>query len=89
MIALLDAILVTGFNFVPVVSINRNADQATILFAQSHGFLERQVVRITGSTNAWNGDYKVFSVTSDTITILCDETLPAVAQGTIICSAAP
>lgn len=89
MIALLDAILVTGFNFVPVASITRTNDQAVITFAQSHGFLERQVIRITGSTNGWNGDYKVFSVTSDTVTILCDETLPPSAQGAIICSAAP
>lgn len=89
MIALLDAILVTGFNFIPVTSITRNNNQATIRFALSHGFLERQVIRITGSTNEWNGDYKVFSVTSDTVTILCEETLPLSAQGTIICSAAP
>lgn len=89
MIALLDAILVTGFNFVPVASITRTNDQAVITFASSHGFLERQVIRITGSTNGWNGDYKVFSVTSDKVTILCDETLSSAAQGTIICSTAP
>lgn len=89
MIALLDAILVTGFNFIPVTSITRNGNQATIHFALNHGFLERQVIRITGSTNEWNGDYKVFSATSDTVTILCEETLPLTAQGTIICSAAP
>lgn len=89
MIALLDAILVTGFNFVPVTSITRTNDQAVITFASSHGFLERQVIRITGSANGWNDDYKVFSVTSDTVTILCDESLPLSAQGTMICSAAP
>lgn len=89
MIALLDAILVTGFNFVPVTSITRTNDQAVITFASSHGFLERQVIRITGSANGWNDDYKVFSVTSDTVTILCDESLPPSAQGTMICSAAP
>lgn len=89
MIALLDAILVTGFNFIPVTSITRNDNQATIHFALNHGFLERQVIRITGSTNEWNGDYKVFSVTSDTVTILCEETLPLTAQGSVICSTAP
>lgn len=89
MIALLDAILVTGFNFIPVTSITRNNNQATIRFALNHGFLERQVIRITGSTNGWDGDYKVFSVTSDTVTILCEETLPLTAQGSVICSTAP
>lgn len=89
MVALLDAILVTGFNFIPATSIVRSNDQATIRFALNHGFLERQVIRITGSTNGWNGDYKVFSVTSDTVTILCDEALPLSVEGTVICSAAP
>lgn len=89
MVALLDAILVTGFNFIPATSIVRSNDQATIRFAPNHGFLERQVVRITGSTNGWDGDYKVFSVTGDMVTISCDDALPLSVEGTVICSAAP
>jgi len=92
MINLLDAVLVNGFNHVPVISVSKatpSAITATIHLGSGHGFIDRQVVRIAGSTNDWDGDYKVLSADSASILVECLPEQPSVANGTATCFAAP
>lgn len=92
MITLLDAVLITGFNHVPVISVNKStptAITATINLGSSHGFIDRQVVRIAGSTNGWNGDYKVLSADGASITIECTAEHAGTILGTATCFTAP
>lgn len=92
MINLLDAVLVTGFNIVPVLSLSKAASTsitATINLGSGHGFIDRQVVRIAGSTNDWNGDYKVLSADTNTITVECTSEHMSTITGTATCFTAP
>ncbi len=92
MINLLDAVLVTGFNIVPVLSLSKAASTsitATINLGSGHGFIDRQVVRIAGSTNGWNGDYKVLSADGASITIECTAEHAGTILGTATCFTAP
>lgn len=92
MIKLLDAVLITGFNHVPVLSSSKSgatAITATINLGSNHGFIDRQVVRIAGSTNGWDGDYKVLSADTSSITIECTTEHPTVISGTAACFTAP
>lgn len=92
MITLLDAVLVNGFNHVPILSLtksNQAAITATIYLGSGHGFIDRQVIRIAGSTNGWDGDYKVLSADSDRITIECNSEHPTAILGTSTCFTAP
>lgn len=92
MITLLDAVLITGFNHVPVISVNKStptAITATVNLGSSHGFIDRQVVRIAGSTNGWDGDYKVLSDNGASITVECTAEHPSAISGTVTCFTAP
>ena len=92
MITLLDAVLITGFNHVPVLALSKSsatAITATINLGSGHGFIDRQVVRITGSTNGWDGDYKVLSADTNTITVECTAEHPFTLNGTATCFTAP
>lgn len=92
MITLLDAVLVNGFNYVPVLELtkaNATSITATINLGSGHGFIDRQVVRIAGSTNGWNGDYKVLSTDSTSITVECTAEHSSAIMGTATCFTAP
>ncbi|WP_336148922.1 hypothetical protein [Acinetobacter radioresistens] len=92
MITLLDAVLITGFNHVPVISVNKStptAITATINLGSGHGFIDRQVVRIAGSTNGWDGDFKVLSADTSSITVECSAGHPSAILGTATCFTAP
>ncbi|QQN89446.1 hypothetical protein IAQ69_07300 [Acinetobacter variabilis] len=92
MINLLDAVLVNGFNHVPVISVSKStptAITATIHLGSGHGFIDRQVVRIAGSTNGWDGDYRVLSANSTSILVECLPEQPSVSNGTATCFTAP
>lgn len=92
MIKLLDAVLVTGFNHISVLGLTKataTSITATINLGSSHGFIDRQVVRIAGSTNGWNGDYKVLSADGASITVECTAEHPSVILGTAACFTAP
>lgn len=92
MITLLDAVLVTGFNFRSVLGLSKASAgslTAIITLEDGHGFIERQVVRIKDSTNGWNGDFKVLSVTSTSITIECSASYPSTISGTAQAYTAP
>jgi len=92
MITLLDAVLVKGFNHVPILNLskaNATSITATINLGNDHGFIARQVVRIGGSTNGWDGDYKVLSVSSDAIIVECTAEHSTIISGTATCFTAP
>ncbi|MEO3355787.1 hypothetical protein [Acinetobacter haemolyticus] len=92
MINLLDAVLVNGFNHVTILGLtktNTASITATINLGSGHGFIDRQVVRIAGSTNGWDGDYKVLSADTNSITIECTAEHPSVISGTATCFTAP
>lgn len=92
MINLLDAVLVNGFNHVTILGLtkaNTASITATINLGSDHGFIDRQVVRIAGSTNGWNGDYKILSVDASSITIECTAEHQSVISGTASCFTAP
>ncbi|MGE8653514.1 MAG: hypothetical protein ACN6NV_07165 [Acinetobacter gandensis] len=92
MITLLDAVLITGFNYVPVLGLSKSsatAITATINLGSGHGFIDRQVVRIAGSTNNWDGDYKVLSADGASITVECTAQHPSVILGIATCFTAP
>lgn len=92
MIALLDAVLVTGFNHVPILGLSKSSASsitATINLGSGHGFIDRQVVRIAGSTNGWDGDYKVLSADSTSITVECTAAHASTILGTATCFTAP
>ncbi|WP_168377661.1 hypothetical protein [Acinetobacter cumulans] len=92
MITLLDAVLVNGFNHVPILSLsksNQTSITATINLGSGHGFIDRQVVRIAGSTNGWDGDYKVLSADSASITVECTAQHPSMISGAATCFTAP
>jgi len=92
MINLLDKVLVEGFNFVPIISVVKSSSDAitaTINLGSGHGFIDRQVVRIAGSTNGWDGDYKVLSANTDSVVVECAATNPIAINGAASCSTAP
>ena len=92
MINLLDAVLVNGFNHVTILGLtkaNTASITATINLGSGHGFIDRQVVRIAGSTNNWDGDYKILSADASSITIECTVEHPSVISGTASCFTAP
>ncbi len=92
MINLLDKVLVEGFNFVPISSLTKSSTDAitaTINLGANHGFIDRQVIRITGSTNGWDGDYKVLSANTASVVIECLATHPSMINGSATCSTAP
>lgn len=92
MITLLDAVLVNGFNHVPILNLSKaNATSITAIInlGSDHGFIARQVIRIAGSTNGWDGDYKVLSVSSDAIIVECTAEHSTIISGTATCFTAP
>lgn len=92
MINLLDAVLVNGFNHVTILGLtkaNTASITATINLGSGHGFIDRQVLRIAGSTNGWDGDYKVLSADTSSITIECTAEHPSVISGSATCFTAP
>lgn len=92
LITLLDATLVTGFNHRPILSISKsepNAITANIQVGSGHGFIDRQVIRISGSTNGWDGDYKILAANASELIIECDALKPTSISGSATCFTAP
>lgn len=90
--ALLDALLVDGFNLKPVVELTRNGDTATARVGSGHGFMVDQVVRIEGADQpAYNGDFTVIAVTLDAIryTVPGEPATPATSPLGITAKVAP
>lgn len=89
MIDVLDACLLTGFGSQIVSSLVVQNGVARATFGGAHGFMQFQVVKIDGASNAaLNGEFKVLGVSAATLDFVVD--LPdQSATGTITCSLAP
>lgn len=88
MLQVLDACLIDGFNPQTVTTATKTATTVTLTFGVAHGYVERQVVIVSGATDAaLNGKHRVVSVTTNTITI--DAVGVAATTGTITTKIAP
>jgi hypothetical protein len=66
--AMLDALLVNGFNLKPVLGLTRGDANATATMSAGHGFLVDQVVRIEGCEEPeYNGDFTITAITVNSI----------------------
>ena len=66
--AMLDALLVNGFNLKPVLGLTRDDITATATMSSGHGFMVDQVVRIEGCEEpAYNGEFTITAITANSI----------------------
>lgn len=88
--ALLDAVLVTGFNLKTLDSLTCTDGVATATVNSGHGYTVNQVVLITGaSPSEYNGEHIVLSANASTFTFALAGSPTSPATGTIACKAAP
>jgi hypothetical protein len=91
LIALLDACLINGFNLLAVQSIEVSSGVATTTFGSAHGYLQHQIITISGATpTELNGEWRVKAVpTSNTLTFDCPGIADGTATGVISCKTSP
>lgn len=90
MTALLDAVLVTGFNLKSIATLTRSGAVATASIDAGHGYWVGQVLTIAGADQAaYNGEVRVVSVTSNTFTFAVTGTPTTPATGSITSKVAP
>jgi hypothetical protein len=66
--AMLDALLVNGFNLKPVLEVTRDDTTATATMSSGHGFLVDHVVCIEGCEEpAYNGEFTITAITANSI----------------------
>lgn len=81
LIALLDAVLINGYNLKTVASLTQSAGTAT-LTCSGHGFSVGQTLLLAGANEAqYNGEFKVLTITANTLTFAIDPAAPASATG--------
>lgn len=89
LIALLDAVLVDGYNAGSVTSITRSGPTATVTRA-GHGFQNGDCVLIEGADQAeYNGEFYISNVATDTFDFIVSGTPATPATGTITAKRAP
>lgn len=87
--ALLNAILVTGFNTRNVTSLTRSGTTATCA-ASGHGYEADDVIAISGvNESGWNGEWRVATAATNSFTFTVPDTLTTPATGTIEAKRAP
>lgn len=92
MIAVLDAVLVNGFGSQAVSSITATGTTATVTFGAAHNYMQYQVIRIAGATQAeYNGQRRILTVPSTTTLTFKLAAAPSAipATGTITCDLPP
>lgn len=88
LLQILDACLIDGFNTQTVVSVTKTATSVTLTFGLPHGYAERQLIVISGATDALlNGRHRIVSLTEQSVTI--DVAGVSVTTGTILAKVAP
>lgn len=89
-IAVLDALLIDGFNSKTLSSLTQSGGVATATTATAHGYRVNQVVEIAGANEAgYNGQFPVLSVSALSFTFAVDAGLAATATGTLTAKVAP
>ena len=90
LISLLDAVLVNGFNLKSINSITRSGSTATATVAAGHGYRENDVVLQAGAGQTeYNGEFRIFNVTSTTYQFTVTGSPATPATGTITAKIAP
>lgn len=88
LIAILDAVLVNGFNSKSVTSLTVASNVATATVGTGHGFVPYQVIEIAGAApSGLNNQWRVTSISSATITFNTTGVEDGTATGTITCKA--
>lgn len=90
--AMLDAVLVNGFNSKTASSITSTDGVATVTVGAGHGFVDGQIVLIAGCEQAaYNGEQLVTTTTGSTLTFSVEGTpvSPATTQTSITVKVAP
>lgn len=88
LLSVLKGCLLNGFNEQQVSSVSITDGIATVTLGSNHGFIEHQVVAVSGADQAeFNTEYRVMAVTTTTITVKA----PVItsATGTMIIKTAP
>jgi hypothetical protein len=89
-IAVLDALLINGFNEKTLSSLTQVDGVATATTATAHGYRVNQVVEIAGANEAgYNGQFPVLSVSTLSFTFAVDPATAAAATGTVTAKVAP
>jgi hypothetical protein len=81
---MLDAVLVNGFNSLNPTTISRSGSVATATYATAHGYLQDQIIKVSGCNETeYNGEQRVVSVPTSTTLTFAVTGLPAtLATGT-------
>lgn len=84
-IAVIDSVLLNGFNSKSVTNLSRTDTTATVTTSTDHGFVIDDIVGFYGVVEAgWNGLYKIVSVlTTTSFTFTVPDTLSTSTTGTI------
>ncbi len=84
----LNILLGTGYNPVTLDSLSRSGTTATATKSTGLGFITDQVVAVAGANETeWNGEYRIATVTSTTVTFTVPDTHAANPTGTMVLKA--
>lgn len=89
LVSLLDAVLVNGWGTLTASSVSVSGGIGTATFAAAHPFIVDGVVRFSGATGSLNGDRRVLSTASLSITFDASDLADGAVSGTISAMVAP
>lgn len=90
LVTLLDACLKDGFNAKTVSSATQTGGTATITTSAAHGYGMNDVIALSGANEpAWNGEFRVLTVATNSFTVAIDSGAAATATGTMSVKIAP
>lgn len=90
LVDMLDACLVNGFNTQTINGLSRSGTTATATFGSGHGYIQNQIIQIAGVVETgWNGQYRVLSVTANTLIFAVSASVAATASGSMTAKTAP
>lgn len=90
LVSLLDACLVNGFNTTSPTGAEQTSGTATLTFGSAHGYQVNDVIALSGANeSAWNNEFRVLTVATNTLTFAIDSGTTSPATGTLSCKVAP
>ena len=88
LLRVLDACLVSGFGEKSVLNVTTNGNSVTLDFGVGHGYLERQVILVSGANDSLlNGRHRILSATNNSVTVSITGVITT--AGAILVKAAP
>lgn len=89
LLQILDAALINGFNPQTATNASATGDSITLTFGTSHGYVERQVITISGASDEnLNGEHTITAITSSNALSIKNKGVTALT-GTITTKVAP